>query len=247
MQIIETKLNWAGALAKRSTIDMIVLHHTSATNCTVEKIHEWHLANGWSGFGYHYFINKNGMIFKGRPDDTIGSHAKGFNSTSIGVCFEGNFEKEIPTQVQIEVGLELVDYLRRKYNINKVKGHGELMATSCPGKLFDIEKFRGAKENLVLDFQLASYADGFRYPRCGTDGIWGLETEGVASKCVVKKRLIHKYPNATKLVQRLLGVEQDGKCGSITSQAIKEFQKTNGLEPDSCCGPLTWKKLLGVN
>ena len=247
MLIIQKQFNWAGALAKRSTIDMIVLHHASATNCTVDKIHEWHLANGWSGFGYHYFVDKNGQIFKGRPDDTIGSHAKGFNSTSIGVCFEGNFEKEVPTQVQIEAGLELVDYLKRKYNIRQVKGHGELMATSCPGKLFDIDQFRGSKENLVLSFQLASYADGFRYPRCGTDGIWGLETEGVASQCVVKKRLIHKYPNATKLVQRLLGVEQDGKTGSITSLAIKDFQRKNGLEIDGAVGPLTWKKLLGVN
>lgn len=247
MEVIQTKFNWAGALAKRSTIDMIVLHHANATNCTVEDIHRWHLANGWSGFGYHYFVNKNGLIFKGRPDDTIGSHAKGFNSTSIGICFEGNFEKEMPTQAQIEAGLELVEYLKIKYNINNIKGHGELMATACPGKLFDIAKFRGVKENLVLSFQMAAYTDGFRFPKYGTDGVWGDETESVAKQCVVKRRLIHKYKNATKLVQRLLCVEQDGKTGPITSQAIKDFQQKNGLEADSVVGPLTWKKLLGVN
>lgn len=247
MNIIQTQFNWSGALAKRSTIDMIVLHHASVSNCTVEKIHEWHLSNGWSGFGYHYFVNKQGMIFKGRPDDTIGSHAKGFNLTSIGICFEGNFETEVPTSIQIEAGLELVAYLKIKYNVRSVKGHGELMATACPGKLFPIDRFRGVEENLVLSFQMASYADGFRYPRCGTDGIWGLETEGVAWQCVVKKRLIHKYANATKLVQRLLGVEQDGKCGPVTSLAIKDFQMKNRLEVDGAVGPITWKKLLGVN
>jgi peptidoglycan hydrolase-like protein with peptidoglycan-binding domain len=247
MLIIQKQFNWSGALAKRSTIDMIVLHHANATNCTVDQIHEWHLANNWSGFGYHYFIDKNGQIFKGRPDDTIGSHAKGYNSTSIGICFEGNFEKETPTQVQMNAGLELVEYLKRKYGIKTIKGHGELMATACPGKLFDINQFRGVKENLVLSFQMASYADGFRYPRCGTDGIWGLETKGVARQCIVKKRLIHKYPNATKLVQRLLGVDQDGKCGPITSLAIKDFQRKNGLEIDGAVGAKTWKKLLGVN
>ena len=247
MEIIEAKLNWAGALAKRSTIDMIILHHASAKNCTIYNIHNWHLSNGWSGVGYHYFINKRGEIFKGRPDDTIGSHAKGFNSTTLGICFEGNFDKEVPPQVQIEAGLELVEYLKKKYGISKVKGHGELMATACPGKLFDIDQFRGVKENLILSFQMASYADGFKYPKWGTDGIYGSETENVMKQCIVKRRLIHKYKNATKLVQRLLGVEQDGKCGPITSQAIKDFQQKNRLEADGAVGPLTWKKLLEIN
>lgn len=247
VEIIETKLNWAGALAKRSSIDMIVLHHAAASNCSIYQVHKWHLANQWSGCGYHYFINKQGQIFKGRPDDTIGSHAKGFNSTTLGICFEGNFEKESPTQVQINAGLELVEYLKKKYGISKVKGHGELMATSCPGKLFPIERFRGVKENLILEFQLASYADGFKYPKYGTDGKYGSETENVMKQCVVKRRLIHKYKNATKLVQRLLNVDQDGKCGQITSAAIKEFQKKNVLDVDGAVGPQTWKKLLGIN
>lgn len=247
MKIIETKLNWAGALAKRSAINMIVLHHAGASNCDIYTVHKWHLANSWSGCGYHYFINKRGEIFKGRPDDVIGSHAKGYNATSIGVCFEGNFDKEVPPQVQIEAGLELVEYLKKKYNISKVKGHGELMATACPGKLFDIDQFRGIKENLVLSFQMAAYADGFKFPKWGTDGAWGSETASVAQKCVVKRRLIHKYKNATKLVQRLLGVEQDSKCGPITTEAIKEFQKKNNLVVDGCCGVNTWKKLLGIN
>lgn len=247
MKIIETKLNWAGALAKRSKIDMIVLHHAAASNCSIYTVHKWHLANGWSGVGYHYFINKQGMIFKGRPDDTIGSHAKGFNSTTLGICFEGNFEKEIPQQVQIEAGLELVEYLKKKYNISKVKGHGELMATDCPGSLFPMEKFRGEKENLVLSFQRAAVTDGVKLVQFGCDGYYGAETKRAMEKCVVKRRLFYKYKNCTKLVQRLLGITVDGLCGKDTAKAIKEFQQKNGLEPDSCCGVKTWEKLLGIN
>ena len=88
MEIIDAKLNWGGALAKRSKIDMIVLHHAAAKNATIYNIHRWHLANGWSGCGYNFFISKDGRIFRGRPEDTIGSHAKGYNSTSLGICFE---------------------------------------------------------------------------------------------------------------------------------------------------------------
>ena len=47
-------------------------------------------------------------------------------------------------------------------------------------------------------------------------------------------------------MQRLLRVEQDGKCGPITTQAIKEFQQKNGLEVDRAVGVCTWKKLLSI-
>lgn len=247
MGIIDSKLNWGGALAKRSKIDMIVLHHAAAKNCTVYNIHQWHLANGWSGFGYHYFVRKDGRIFKGRPDDTIGSHAKGYNSTSLGLCFEGDFEKEIPTQAQIDAGIELVEYLKKKYNIKKVKGHGQLMSTSCPGKLFPIEKFIGEKENLILSFQRAVVADGIKLNQYGCDGKYGTETANAMRKCIVKRRLFYKYKNATKLLQRLLGVKQDGLCGKATEQAIRAFQKQNNLTIDGCCGEKTWKKLLKIS
>ena len=247
MEIKETKLNWAGSLAKRSTIDMIVLHHASATNCTIYNIHNWHLANGWAGCGYHYFINKRGEIFKGRPDDTIGSHAKGFNSTSIGICFEGNFDKEVPPQAQIDAGLELVAYLKKKYGIGKIKGHGALMATACPGKCFPMEEFIGEKENLILSFQRAATADGVKLEQFGCDGYYGAETKRAMEKCIVKRRLFYRYKNCTKLVQRLLGITADGLCGQNTEKAIKEFQRQNNLVIDGCCGVKTWEALLGIN
>ena len=247
MNIIETNLNWGGALAKRSKIDMIVLHHAAAKNCTIYNIHQWHLANGWAGAGYHYLIRKDGRIFRGRPDDTIGSHAKGYNSTSLGLCFEGDFEKEQPTQAQINAGIELVEYLKKKYNIKKIKSHGQLISTSCPGSLFPLEQFLGEKENLILSFQRAVVADGIKLPKYGCDGKYGAETETAMKQCVVKKRLFYKYKNATKLVQRLLGITQDGLAGKDTSAAIKAFQEKNNLVVDGCCGEITWRKLLKID
>ena len=174
MEIIGVRLEKNGSLAKRHTIDMIVLHHAAVKHCTVEKINQWHLCNGWTMIGYHYFINKKGEIFRGRPDDVIGAHATGYNSTSIGICFEGDFEKEAPTKEQINSGLELVDCLKNKYNITKVKGHKELMSTSCPGALFPLEQFtKQEKENLILSFQRSATADGFKFSLHGIDGKWG--------------------------------------------------------------------------
>lgn len=248
MKINEVKYDWAGALVKRNTIDMIVLHHADASTCSPQDIHWWHIRQNWSGIGYHYFINKQGVIFKGRPDDVIGSHAKGYNSTSLGICFEGRYNKEIMPEAQIQAGKELVEYLKKKYNITKVKRHKDLMSTDCPGSLFPFEEIVGQdKENLVLSFQRAAYADGYKFKQYGVDGIFGAETLAAMQKCIVKKRYFYQYKNCTRLVQRLLGVSPiDGLCGQITTQAIKKFQIQNGLVADGCCGENTWKKLLGI-
>lgn len=37
----------------------------------------------------------------------------------------------------------------------------------------------------------------------------------------------------------------DGKVGSGTKQAIKNFQRDNGLTPDGVCGRQTWSRLQG--
>ena len=247
MEIIDVKYDWAGALASRSTIDMIVLHHADASSCTAKDINWWHICRGYSGIGYHYFINKKGEIYKGRPDNTIGAHAKGYNSTSIGICFEGRYNKEVVPQAQLQAGKWLVEHLKKKYNITKVKRHKDLMSTDCPGKLFPFEEFvEQKKENLVLSFQRAATADGFKFPKYGCDGSYGDETKSVMQKCVVKKRLLYKYKNATKLVQKLLGIEQDGLCGKDTEKAIKDFQLKHNLVTDGCCGINTWMVLLNI-
>ena len=247
MEIKEVKYDWAGALAKRSKIDTIVLHHAEASTCSPQDIHWWHIRNGWSGIGYHYFVSKQGVIFKGRPDDVIGSHAKGYNSTSLGIVFEGRYNKEVMPEAQMKAGKELVAYLKKKYGIKNVKRHKDLMATDCPGSLFPFEEIVGQeKENLVLSFQRAAVADGFKFPKYGCDGSYGDETKSVMQKCVVKRRLFYKYRNATKLVQRLLGIKQDGLAGKDTEAAIKKFQKEKGLTADSCVGLNTWLRLLNI-
>ena len=113
----------------------------------------------------------------------------------------------------------------------------------CPWIEYDNQT---SKENLILSFQKAAIADGAQLPKYGADGEYGQETKAAMGVCVVKKRTTYKYKNCTKLVQRLLGVEQDGLCGDITSNAIKKFQEHKGLVVDGACGPATWSALLGI-
>lgn len=112
----------------------------------------------------------------------------------------------------------------------------------------DQTKQATSKENLILSFQKAALADdNTLLPKYGADGDYGNETAEAMKKCVVKKRETYQYKNCTKLVQRLLGIKQDGLCGAQTANAIKNFQQKNGLVADSCCGLKTWQKLLGIN
>lgn len=247
MKINEVDYKWNGSLLKRTKTDMIVLHHADAKECSPQDVHKWHLDRGWTGIGYHYFIRRNGQVYRGRPEDTVGAHAVNYNATSIGICFEGNYMLQSMPKAQLEAGKELVAYLKNKYNITKVKGHRDLMATDCPGVKFPFNEIaNSSKENLILSFQQAAKVDGFKFPKYGCDGQYGAETESVMSKCVVKKRDSYKYKNATKLVQRLLGLKEDGLCGSETDTAIKKFQKANNLTVDGAVGLNTWKVLLAI-
>lgn len=101
----------------------------------------------------------------------------------------------------------------------------------------------------VLEWQKAAIADGFKFPKYGADGVWGAECVSVAKKAIVKKRIVYKYKNLTRIVQRVVGVTVDGLCGKDTKAAIKKYQKAAGFakkEIDGEVGINTWKKILGI-
>lgn len=113
-------------------VTTIVLHHACGYG-DVEAIHKAHLRKGWSGIGYHYYIRTDGTIFKGRADDMVGAHCQSNNTTSIGICLEGDFRKDVPTPVQLESMKALIKELKKKYpSIRRVFNHRDLNKTLCP-------------------------------------------------------------------------------------------------------------------
>lgn len=102
------------------------------------------------------------------------------------------------------------------------------------------------KDNVVLEWQKAALADGFKFPKYGTDGKWGSECVSVAKKAICKKRITYKYRNLTKIVQKAVGVTVDGKFGNDTKNAVIAYQKKNNLTVDGCVGYNTWRKILKV-
>ena len=132
MKIIESNLDF-NYMDTRSKTEQIILHHSGVTVLqSVETIHNYHKnTNGWSGIGYHFYVRKDGNIYRGRPENTVGAHCQGQNYNSIGICFEGNFQKEEMSIKQIKAGRELVMYLLNKYNLLKedVKKHNDFGST----------------------------------------------------------------------------------------------------------------------
>lgn len=135
----ETDLKF-GPLEMRTETNLLVVHHVGCTDRDVpaSEIHRWHLANGWSGIGYHYAVHKDGTIERGRPMDSVGAHVYGFNGKSIGVVVVGNFEQAVPTEAQLKSAATLLAELCRLYQIQPgpqtIVGHRDLLSTACPGR-----------------------------------------------------------------------------------------------------------------
>lgn len=102
------------------------------------------------------------------------------------------------------------------------------------------------KENKILEWQNAAIKDGFKFAKYGADGKWGNECIEVAKAAICKKRLTYKYKNLTKIVQKAVGVEPDGKFGNSTKAEVIKYQNKNKLTADGCVGFETWKKILEV-
>ena len=62
-------------------------------NIGAKDVHSWHLDRNFSGCGYHYVIQRDGKLQRGRPLNIKGAHSKayGHNTYSIGVAFAGGF------------------------------------------------------------------------------------------------------------------------------------------------------------
>ncbi len=142
MEIIETNLQFNSNKTIRdlNTIKRIILHHSGVTVLqTVETIHNYHKnSRGYAGIGYHFYVRKDGKVYRGRALEWVGAHAYGSNTDSIGICTEGDFNSETMSEIQKNAIKELVTYLKGIYNISIVQGHKEVCNTSCPGANFPL-------------------------------------------------------------------------------------------------------------
>lgn len=227
MEIIDAGLKFNDNYAIRTgPLNGYVLHH-AAGNGSVEDVHAWHLYNGWAGIGYHFYVRKDGSVYRGRPEDWVGAHTVGHNSSKLGICAEGNFDNERMSEAQKNAIIEVLEYLRGKYGDLEVYGHRDLDATGCPGLNYPFDEIVNGKAEETTEEENTVTI---------TMTMLGKGDEGEQVKTVQRILFAMGYDLGS------YGV--DGDFGGKTDAAVRAFQKKHKLDVDGIVGNDTWNKLL---
>lgn len=144
---------WAGAGASKKrvrrmgAINRLTIHHEGSspvyfadrqtTAARLEDIRKQHTkSRGWGDIGYHYIVDRGGNVWQGRETRYQGAHVSKHNPNNLGVLVLGNFDRQRPSDAQVNTLVDLVRTLSREHNIaaRNVFTHQELNATACPGK-----------------------------------------------------------------------------------------------------------------
>jgi len=131
-------------------INQIIAHHT-ANLLPLSRIDlevGWR-SNGWWNGGYHEIIHADGTVEICYTPDVITNGAFGHNPNSYHIAYIGHSN---PTDAQIESMRLRINYNMRKFGIlrERVFGHGELVATDCPG--VEMSVFLGEPTETVGQF-----------------------------------------------------------------------------------------------
>lgn len=124
-------------------IEYLVVH-CSATRVNIpfteKQLLACHLARGFRGIGYHFYITKDGVLHETRPMSEVGAHALGFNLHSIAVCYEGGLDEmgepaDTRTLRQRETLHRVLAELKGLFPQARIVGHYQLSANihkACP-------------------------------------------------------------------------------------------------------------------
>lgn len=236
MQIIETNFKWNGSLSYTNKPKKIVLHHAEASICTVQQIHSWHLGNGWTGIGYHFFVRKDGTIYRGRPENAIGAHVSGANTNTLGICAEGSYMTEIMPTAQLNAIKWLIQYLDNKYGQLPIYGHREVGSSNCPGTNYPLAELKARKGIVETETKVENVV-------VATSPVTETKSNVEKAKEYVGDRCKELQEKLIKCGYNCGGYGADGKFGQGTYDSLVQFQKDNGLVADGLAGAKTFAKL----
>ncbi len=136
-------------------VDTLIVHCSASPpsmDIGAKEIKVWHTSpdpndasKPWKDIGYHFVIRRDGTIEKGRPLDHIGSHVRGHNKGSIGVCLVGGVDEKGKAKSNFTapqwVSLERILYqFKAEYPQGKVFGHNDFdKGKACPS--FSVKKW----------------------------------------------------------------------------------------------------------
>ena len=122
-------------------VTLIVVHcsaNRAGSALRLRDIDRYHRSLGWKGCGYHFVIPADGAVEEGRPLSQVGSHCRGHNSHSIGVCYVGGLDArgnpaDTRTEAQRVALRKLLERLHREFPKAVIVGHRDLDGhKACP-------------------------------------------------------------------------------------------------------------------
>ncbi len=146
-QIIKQPLQYLNL----SKVDSIALHHMAHPTADVKTVEEWHINQGWRALGYNFWVAFDGTVYEGRGFK-LGAGVENENGHIISIGFQGDYQSgdvKMP-DAQFNAGVDIIEYvLENVPTIKTIGGHGDFMATACPGKYFPLEEMKTLKKRNV--------------------------------------------------------------------------------------------------
>lgn len=149
--IIVKRSGWGAKPAVHAPTKMTVprervfIHHTAgqsaldyaAEAAEMRSIQTFHQrARKWNDIAYSWVIFPSGRVYEGRGWGIQGAHTEGYNGSSHGVCFSGNFDTQRPTIEAIQACRDLIAFGIESGAIGRpvsIMGHRDVGQTRCPG------------------------------------------------------------------------------------------------------------------
>src|SRR5690625_81432 len=238
-KILGAALAFRGSLSRlnKSRITRLIMHHMAHQSWDIYDVHNYHKGgNGWSGVGYNWWISFDGKIYEGRGSNQ-GAHASGYNTTSLGIGYQGDFTKQKMPDAQLQAGIELNNWLMAELGLSKnaIVGHRDVGNTTCPGPNFRMSELKGGKPQPASKSKPA--ASNPKGANLSVDGKWGPVTTRALQRSLntVVDGVISSQPK-NSATQALYGGVTWGSKGSLV---IRTLQNKVGSTVDGKLGPNT--------
>ena len=129
-------MSWDPEYAKAGHV---VVHHTAGTNSysagqsasIVRGIYYYHAVTlDWGDIGYNFLVDKFGTVFEGRSGSvaapagtmSIGAHARGVNTGTMGISMMGDYSTVSPSDAQLSSVGKMAGWFLKRAGISDVTG-----------------------------------------------------------------------------------------------------------------------------
>ncbi|WP_308050605.1 peptidoglycan-binding protein [Streptomyces sp. TRM72054] len=185
---------------------------------TVRQIQNYHMdGRGWPDIGYNFLVHQQGWIYEGRGWTNVGAHARGYNTTHIGVCFIGS---DGDATQAAKTAIRSLFFKAQELCGGDLSAtyHSALGSTSCPGN------------------------DLRTWVQSGMGGEY-VPIEITPPPSAGSGRSDVRSVEAQQHAVNALGYQPpltvDGVFGPLTLAGVQWLQRTVGVEDDGLWGPLT--------